>query len=59
MPEPVFLFIAGFIVYWLVVNAFESFMLYSSGRYLLNLVIAAAMVYHPRAVSARAPAGTA
>ncbi|QIB65404.1 O-antigen ligase family protein [Kineobactrum salinum] len=56
MPEPVFLFIAGFIVYWLVINAFESFMLYSSGRYLLNLILAGALVYHPRAVAARASA---
>src|SRR5690606_8311404 len=53
MPEPVLVFIGGFIVYWLIVNAFESYMLYSTGRYLLNLVIAGAQFYNPRAAAAR------
>lgn len=45
MPDAVFLFIAGFTVYWLIINLFEAYMLYSSGRYLLNLVIAAALAH--------------
>ncbi|MFO7551340.1 MAG: hypothetical protein R6W80_08015 [Haliea sp.] len=45
MPDAVFLFIAGFTVYWLIINLFEAYMLYSSGRYLLNLVCAGALAY--------------
>lgn len=45
MPDAVWLFIAGFTVYWLVINLFEAYMLYSTGRYLLNLVIAGALAY--------------
>ena len=52
MPDAVFLFIAGFTVYWLIINLFEAYMLYSSGRYLLNLVIAGALAYAaPAAIS--------
>lgn len=52
MPDAAFLFIAGFTVYWLIINLFEAYMLYSSGRYLLNLVIASALVYAaPAAIS--------
>ena len=52
MPDAAFLFIAGFTVYWLIVNLFEAYMLYSSGRYLLNLAIAGALVYSaPTAIS--------
>ncbi|MFU8765565.1 MAG: O-antigen ligase family protein, partial [Haliea sp.] len=52
MPDAVFLFIAGFTVYWLIINLFEAYMLYSSGRYLLNLVLASALVYAaPAAIS--------
>lgn len=52
MPDAAFLFIAGFTVYWLIINLFEAYMLYSSGRYLLNLVIAGALAYSaPAAIS--------
>jgi len=45
MPDAVFLFIAGFTAYWLIINLFEAYMLYSTGRYLLNLVAAGALLY--------------
>jgi len=45
MPDAVWLFIAGFTVYWLIINLFEAYMLYSTGRYLLNLVAAGALLY--------------
>jgi O-antigen ligase len=56
MPDAVFLFVGGFIVFWLIVNAFESYMLYSTGRYLFNLVLAGALVYHPSLVARQSPA---
>lgn len=56
MPDAVFLFVGGFIVFWLIVNAFESYMLYSTGRYLFNLVLAGALVYHPSLLARQSPA---
>tara|TARA_R110002110_G_scaffold43803_2_gene135665 strand:+ start:26248 stop:27579 length:1332 start_codon:yes stop_codon:yes gene_type:complete len=53
MPDATFLFIAGFTVFWLIINLFEAYMLYSSGRYLLNLVIACALAYSAPAVISR------
>lgn len=53
MPDATFLFIAGFTVFWLIINLFEAYMLYSSGRYLLNLVIAGALAYSAPAVISR------
>jgi O-antigen ligase len=45
MPDAAWLFIAGFTAYWLIINLFEAYMLYSTGRYLLNLVAAGALLY--------------
>lgn len=40
MSNDMFLFCCGFMAYWLVANMFESFMFYSTGRYLLNILAA-------------------
>lgn len=56
MPDAAFLFIAGFTVYWLIINLFEAYMLYSSGRYLFNLVAAGALAYAAPAAISRSDA---
>lgn len=45
------LFVGGFIGFWLVANTFEAYMLYSSGRFLWNLVFAGVLACHPLAAN--------
>lgn len=49
LSDGALLFVAGFTGFWLVANAFESYMLYSSGRFLWNLVFAGVLACHPLA----------
>mgnify|MGYP006427781551 CR=1 FL=1 len=46
MPTEVFVFIASFLGYWVAINTTESYMLYSSGRFVLNLVVGGALAFH-------------
>lgn len=40
IPPSAFIFGVGFLVYWLIVNTFESYMLFSSGKYAFSVVLA-------------------
>lgn len=40
IPPAGFLFGIGFLVYWLIINTFESYMMYSSGKYAFSIVFA-------------------
>lgn len=40
IPPAAFIFGVGFLVYWLIVNTFESYMLFSSGKYAFSMVLA-------------------
>ncbi len=53
MPVDVLLFYAAFLPYWLVVNTFESFMFYSSGRFIFNLAAAGVLVHYAMSFRAR------
>lgn len=59
MPRDVLLFCGGFLPYWLITNVFESFMFYSTGRFIFTLVASGvfahyAMHYHAsKTVAAR------
>lgn len=59
MPNEVFIFIISFIVYWLFVNTTESYMLYSSGRFVLNLVVGGALAYHLNSIKTNSRPRTA
>lgn len=57
IPYAAFLMGMGFLVYWLVVNAFESYMLFSSGKYVFTIVLAGILSLMPTTRTAK-PAST-
>ena len=46
MASDIFIFSGGFLVYWLIANMFESFMFYSTGRFLFNVVAVGIFVHY-------------
>jgi O-antigen ligase len=53
MAGDVFVFAGGFLVYWLIANVFESFMFYSTGRFLFNIVAIGIFVHYAAYCAAR------
>jgi O-antigen ligase len=46
MPDDVFFFLGAFFIYWLIVNMFESYVIYTTGYYINALVGGAAYTFY-------------
>ena len=51
MPTPVYVFLIGFLPFWLIINMTESYFYYSTGEYIIAIVGGIILSYYWRLIT--------